>query len=512
MKKLYFLLAFMICIQISLFAQIDIAKIRTEGLNNSQVMDIAFNLTDASGPRLTNSPGYFKAANWAVNELKKWGLTHVALEPWGEFGKGWELEKSYIAMTAPYYRPLIGFPKTWTKGTSGLKSAELILIDATDSATLEAYRGKLKNKIIIVLKKDSIRPSFKPDAKRYTDEELEKMQQAKLPTADPANGRNRRNQMFGNRGTSFSSLLKAMATQEGALALLSTNTRGKDGTLFVSGGGGYAKDDAENITDLMIAYEDYMLMQRLLSKGIPVKIDLDVVTQFYTQNLMGHNVVAEIEGTDAALKSEIVMLGGHLDSWQGSVGATDNAAGAAVMMEAVRIIKTSGIQPRRTIRIALWDGEEQGLHGSRNYVKNHFADPATMQLKPEFEKVSAYYNLDNGTGKIRGIYLQGNDAARSIFTEWLKPFNDLGATTVTISNTGGTDHLAFDAVGIPGFQFIQDPIEYNTRTHHTNMDSYEHLLPEDLKQAATIIAAFVLNTANRDERIPRKPLPEPRGK
>ena len=260
MKKLYFLLAFMICIQISLFAQIDIAKIRTEGLNNSQVMDIAFNLTDASGPRLTNSPGYFKAANWAVNELKKWGLTHVALEPWGEFGKGWELEKSYIAMTAPYYRPLIGFPKTWTKGTSGLKSAELILIDATDSATLEAYRGKLKNKIIIVLKKDSIRPSFKPDAKRYTDEELEKMQQAKLPTADPANGRNRRNQMFGNRGTSFSSLLKAMATQEGALALLSTNTRGKDGTLFVSGGGGYAKDDAENITDLMIAYEDYMLM------------------------------------------------------------------------------------------------------------------------------------------------------------------------------------------------------------------------------------------------------------
>lgn len=195
------------------------------------------------------------------------------------------------------------------------------------------------------------------------------MQQAKLPTADPANGRNRRNQMFGNRGTSFSSLLKAMATQEGALALLSTNTRGKDGTLFVSGGGGYAKDDAENITDLMIAYEDYMLMQRLLSKGIPVKIDLDVVTQFYTQNLMGHNVVAEIEGTDAALKSEIVMLGGHLDSWQGSVGATDNAAGAAVMMEAVRIIKTSGIQPRRTIRIALWDGEEQGLHGSRNYVK-----------------------------------------------------------------------------------------------------------------------------------------------
>lgn len=511
MKNLFLLFTLLLGISLSSFAQGEIDKIKTEGLTHSQVMNIAFHLTDASGPRLTNSSGYFKAANWAVNELKKWGLTNVALEPWGEFGKGWELKKSYIAMTEPYYRPLIGFPKTWTKGTHGIKNAELLIIDAVDSAALETYRGKLKNKIIILLRKDSIRPSFNADARRYTDEELSKMQNAKPPIPETAEARKRRRQMFGNQSASVSSLLKKMATQEGALALLSTTTRGKDGTLFVSGGGGYAKDDAENITDLMISYEDYMLLQRLATNGILVKIDLDVATQFNTQNLTGHNVVAEITGTDPELKSEIVMLGGHLDSWQGSVGATDNAAGSAVMMEAVRIIKTLGIQPRRTIRIALWDGEEQGLHGSRNYVKNHFANPGNMQLKPEFEKVSAYYNLDNGTGRIRGIYLQGNEAARNIFTEWLKPFNDLGASTVTISNTGGTDHLAFDAVGIPGFQFIQDPIEYNTRTHHTNMDSYEHLLPEDLKQAATIIAAFVINTANRDEKIPRKPLPEARG-
>jgi len=211
------------------------------------------------------------------------------------------------------------------------------------------------------------------------------------------------------------------------------------------------------------------------------------------------------------LKDEIVMLGGHLDSWHAGTGATDNAAGCSVMMEAVRLIKSMGLQPKRTIRIVLWSGEEEGLFGSRNYVKNHFGDPATMKLTPDQAKVSAYYNLDNGTGRIRGVYLQGNDKVKDLFEGWLAPFNEMGASTLTISNTGGTDHLSFDAVGIPGFQFIQDPIEYDTRTHHSNMDTYDHLVPEDLKQAATIVAAFVYNTAQRDEMIPRKPLPEPRG-
>jgi Zn-dependent M28 family amino/carboxypeptidase len=260
----------------------------------------------------------------------------------------------------------------------------------------------------------------------------------------------------------------------------------------------------------MVAMEDYMSICRLVKAGIPVKLDVDVKTAMSDKDTKGYNVIAEIKGTDPSLKDEIVMLGGHLDSWQGATGATDNAAGCSVMMEAVRILKTLGVKPRRTIRIALWNGEEQGLLGSRNYVKNHFADPATMELKPEHSKFSSYFNIDNGTGKIRGIYLQGNDKVKNIFAKWLEPFADLGAKTVTISNTGGTDHQSFDAVGLPGFQFIQDEIEYNTRTHHTNMDSYDHLIGDDLKQIATIVAAFVYNTAMRDEKLPRKELPKPR--
>jgi Zn-dependent M28 family amino/carboxypeptidase len=263
-------------------------------------------------------------------------------------------------------------------------------------------------------------------------------------------------------------------------------------------------DAPPNFLDMVIAYEDYMMIQRLVNSGIPVKLETDVKTKFNDKDARASNVFAEIKGTDPKLKDEIVMLGGHLDSWQSSTGATDNAAGCAVMMEAVRILKTLGVQPRRTIRIALWSGEEQGLLGSRNYVRNNLTDTAARTANAAGQKISVYFNLDNGTGKIRGIYLQGNENAKPIFTEWMQSFNDLGATTVTLQNTGGTDHLSFDAVGIPGFQFIQDQIEYNTRTHHTNMDSYDHLIAADLQQAATIVAAFVYNAAMRDEKIPRK--------
>jgi hypothetical protein len=479
-----------------------INAIKKEGLENSKVMDIAFHLTDGSGPRLTNSPGYFRAANWARTELEKWGLTNAALEPWGDFGKSWELKKSYIAMTAPYYRPLIGFPKTWTKGSDGLQHAEVVLVKATDSAGLDAYRGKLKGKLVLLYRNDTLKQSFVTDATRRTDEELEKMATAVPDTADP-----RRNR--GRGAATMATWLKELATKEGALALLSMNPRGQDGTLFVQGGGAYGANDPENILDIVIAMEDYMSLVRLANSGYPLKLDVDVQTEFFNKDLKGYNVIAEIKGTD--LSDEIVMLGGHLDSWQGATGATDNAAGSAVMLEAIRIIKESGVKPRRTIRIALWSGEEQGLLGSRAYVKNHFADPATMELKADHSKIAAYFNLDNGTGKIRGVYLQGNDKVRPIFTQWLEPFNALGAKTLTISNTGGTDHLAFDAVGIPGFQFIQDEIEYSTRTHHTNMDSYDHLIAADLTQAATIVASFVYNAANRDEKLPRKELPKPRG-
>jgi Zn-dependent M28 family amino/carboxypeptidase len=287
--------------------------------------------------------------------------------------------------------------------------------------------------------------------------------------------------------------------------------RGHDGTLFVQGGGTYTAGSAPNFLDIMITMEDYLSICRLLKNGTAVKMDVDVQTAFDEKDTKGYNVVAEIKGSDPVLKDEIVMLGAHLDTWQSATGATDNAAGSAVMMEAVRILKSLGVQPRRTIRIALWGGEEQGLLGSRGYVKNHFADPATMELKPEHEKFSAYFNIDNGTGKIRGIYMQENEKVRNIFQDWFKPFNDLGAGTLTISTTGGTDHGSFDAVGLPGFQFIQDPIEYSTRTHHTNMDTYDHLIAEDLQQIATIVASFVYNAAMRDEKLPRKDLPKPRG-
>jgi Zn-dependent M28 family amino/carboxypeptidase len=261
---------------------------------------------------------------------------------------------------------------------------------------------------------------------------------------------------------------------------------------------------------MVLGVEDYNTLLRLAKAGIPVSMEADVKTKFYNKDVQGYNVIGEIAGTDPVLKNEIVMIGAHLDSWQTGTGATDNASGSAVMMEVMRILKTLNIPTRRTIRIGLWSGEEQGLLGSRGYVKKTFADPATMQLLPEHEKLSGYFNIDNGTGKIRGIYLQGNEACRPIFTQWLAPFADLGASTVTISNTGGTDHQSFDAVGLPGFQFIQDPIEYDTRTHHSNMDVYDHLLPDDLKQIATIVAGFVYQTAQRDEKLPRKTLPKPR--
>ncbi len=488
-----------------------IEKIKKQGLENSKVMDIAFQLTDVVGPRLTNSPGYFRAANWAKTELAKWGLTNAVLEPWGEFGKGWELKKSYIALTAPYYRPMIGYPKTWTRGTGGLKNAEIVLIKATDSAGLEAYRGKLTGKVLLMYRTDTLKQTFTTDATRHTDAELEKMAQATPPAAlDTAELRRRRAQQMRNRGgQNLTTRLRDLAAKEGALAILSMSPRGHDGTLFVQGGGAYGGKDPDNVLDIMIAMEDYMSLVRLSNGGYPVKLAVDVETEFSNKDLKGYNVIAEMKGTDLA--SEIVMLGGHLDSWQGATGATDNAAGCAVMMEAMRILKDAGLKPRRTIRIALWSGEEQGLLGSRGYVKTHFADPATMELKDEHGKLAAYFNLDNGTGKIRGVYMQGNEQVRPIFSKWLEPFNELGAKTLTISNTGGTDHLAFDAVGIPGFQFIQDEIEYNTRTHHTNMDSFDHLVAADLTQAATVVAAFVYNAANRDEKLPRKELPKARG-
>lgn len=492
-------------------------KIKKEGLSNSKVMDIAFHLTDASGPRLTNSPGFFRAANWAKDELTKIGLVNATLEPWGDFGQGWEQNRCYLAVTAPYYFPVVAIPRAWTGGTPGKKtiSEEVMLIRAKDSAELyQNYAGKVKGKIIMIYSADTLKPSYEPDGSRFTDEELEKMANAKPDTS------RRQPQLSGLTPEQITAMRQRQMLNrqmgdfyknEKPALVLSMSRAGNDGTLFVQNGGSYAKDAENNYAYVMLSSDDYLRIQRLVISGQKVEMEANVKTTFYPNDIKGYNVVAEIPGTDPALKDQWVIVGGHLDSWQGATGATDNAAGCSVMMEAMRIIKATGLQPKRSIRICLWSGEEQGLLGSRGYVKTHFADPADMVLKPDHGKVSAYYNLDNGTGKIRGIYLQGNKDAGSIFSNWLTPFADMGAKTVTINNTGGTDHQSFDAIGIPGFQFIQDEIEYDTRTHHTNMDTYDHLVPADLMQAATIVASFVYNTAQQNEMIPRKALPKPRG-
>lgn len=490
-----------------------IRKIRQEGMQNSQVMEIVFNLTDANGPRLQGSPGYTKAANWAKARLASMGLQDAKLEPWGEWGRGWELQKSYLALTAPYYRPLNAFPKSQCKGSDGAKSAEVMMITAKDSTELMTFKGKLKGKILITPAYDTLKPTYRADASRYADTELQRMSTFEPPTEPQQRGA--RGQFGpGGRGGQQGlnqALLRNFAMSEGAVAILSTTARNHDGTLFVSGAQGspglqsYAANAPESFLDMVVEVEDYNTIYRLVKHNIPVKLDIDVKTAFSTKDTRGYNVVAEIKGTDPMLKNELVMLGGHLDSWHGGTGATDNAAGCAVMMEALRILKTIGFQPRRTIRIALWGGEESGLNGSRNYVKNHFMDTATRKGNAEGEKVSVYFNLDNGTGKIRGIYTQGNTAIKPVFAKWFEPFKDMGATTITAQNTGGTDHQSFDAVGIPAFQFIQDGMEYNTRTHHSTMDTYDHLSPDDLMQASTIIADFVYNAAQRNEKMPRKP-------
>jgi carboxypeptidase Q len=485
-------------------------KIRDEGLNHSKVMETAFYLTDVSGPRLAGSPGLKRAQDWAVGQLKTWGLVNAAREPWGKFGKGWEVQKNYAAITVPYYHAIIAIPKAWTPGTNGPITGDVVVVKIDTVADFAQYQGKLAGKIVMFDSNMKLAEGTKPDLTRYTEEELEKMENATpAPRGGQRNGPNRQMANF-MRLRALRTATYAFLQQEN-VALILSQARGTDGTVFTTNGASYADTAKAVPPELETSGEDFLRIQRLVKAGIAVKMEADIKTQFFTDDLQGYDVVAEIPGTDKKLKDQLVIIGGHLDSWHGATGATDNGAGSAVMMETMRILKAVGFKPKRTLRICLWSSEEQGLFGSRFYVLNHFGDPKTMQLKPDQAKVSAYYNLDNGTGKIRGIYLQGDSAARPIFKPWLEGFKDLGAGTVTISNTGGTDHLSFDAVGIPGFQFIQDSMDYGTRTHHSNQDTYDRLSEDDLKQAATIIATFVYNTSQRDEMIPRQELPKPQG-
>jgi len=482
-----------------------VRKIRNEGLNHSKVMETAFYLTDASGPRISGSPELKHAQEWAVNQLKSWGLTNAQRESWGKFGKGWNVQKNYAAITVPYYHAIIAIPKAWTPGTNGPVQSEVVIIKADTITDLDKYKGTLKGKIVMLDAKPGVERTYKADSVRYTDDQLDEMAKAK-PTTTEARRAIGPNSPF-MRARVLRAAINTFLQNEG-VALILSQARGSDGTVFTTNGASYA-DTAKAVSpELETSGEDFQRILRLVKAGIKVQMEADIKTQFYTDDLQGYDVVAEIPGTDKKLKDQLVIIGGHLDSWHGATGATDNAAGSAVMMEAMRILKAVNFKPRRTIRIALWSSEEQGLFGSRGYVLNHFGDPKTMVLKPEQAKVSAYYNLDNGSGKIRGIYLQGDSAAAPIFKAWLAPFKDLDATTITIRNTGSTDHVSFDAVGIPGFQFIQDALDYGTRTHHSNQDTYDKLSEDDLKQAATIVASFVYHTSQRDQMIPRKDLPK----
>jgi len=513
MRKNYslFLILFMACSIGFAQEKIDysvISKLKDEEFKRSQVMDILFNLTDVSGPRLTGSGNLAHAQEWAVKQLSDWGMVNAKTEAWGGFGKGWEIEKSYLAMTVPYYQPLIAVPKAWTGSTNGLVKAQAVLMKVDSVQDLDAFKGKLAGKIVVIYSSNEVKLGLKPEASRYTAEELRKiyMDESVEPDDDPpfdvAKFRAAR---------AMRKKINAMLADENPALILSARG-GTMGTLRTSNGASFATDAKPAIAEMEMGNEHFNRLIRLLQAKKDVQLEAEVKTKFLDKDTMQYNVVAEIAGTDKNLKSEVVMLGAHLDSWHSATGATDNATGCAVMMEAMRILKTLDVKPRRTIRIALWSGEEQGLYGSKGYVKNHFANPDSMVLKPEHAKLSAYYNLDNGGGRIRGIYLQGNDGLRSLFEAWLEPFKDLDVTTVTARGTGSTDHISFDEVGLPGFQFIQDPMDYDTKTHHTNMDTYDRVQKGDLEQAAVVVASVVYHTAMRDGMLLRKPLPKAKEK
>lgn len=482
--------------------------IRKHGMENSQAIEIAGWITDVYGPRLTGSPMLDKATDWAIAELKKWGYKNVHKAEWGPFGRGWELTHFEMHATAPNYFPIIAYPKAWSPSTGGEVSGEVVYLNAASEEELENYKGKLKGKFVLMDTLRVVEEWFEAPAKRLDSEALLEKANAGMPT--PRGGyRNWR-----GSGQNFIKALYNFLHEEQPALLIDRSYKGDLGTVFVSRArskeGRAQNVDAEVLPQVTMSVEHYNRIFRLLEKDIPVTLSVNLDAKYTNPDQMEHNIIAEIPGTD--LKDEVVMFGAHFDSWHSGTGATDNAAGSTVMLEAARIlmetIKETGIKPRRTLRIALWTGEEQGLLGSRAYIRKHFAnvddENNILSLKPAQQKISAYYNLDNGTGKIRGVYLQGNDQVGNVFRPWLNEFSDLGATTLTLSNTGGTDHLAFDYVGIPGFQFIQDPVAYFTRTHHSNMDVLDHLVEEDLIQAATVTAAFVWHTSQRDEMLPRK--------
>jgi hypothetical protein len=514
-------------------------RIRDEGLNHSHVMEFATALMDGIGPRLTGSPNLQKANEWTRDTLTRIGLVNAHLEDWGEFGLGWQQLNTWARTVAPDTAVLIVQATPWSPSTPGPVTGEVAFVSIQNEKDFDQYKGKLAGKVVLFGAMREVPPVDKPLFERLTDKDLDDI--AEFQINSNAGGVSPEMQARLRAYTERQKLIDSIAqffADEKVAAIIepsrdAKNGGGSGGTIFDDNGATlgrtpYLVDKRVKIPVVVAAIESYGRLYRLTQAHAPVNVELDVETKFTGEHEHGYNTIAEIPGTDPKLKDQVVMLGGHLDSWIAGTGATDNGAGTIVAMEAVRILKALDVKPRRTIRIALWTGEEQGIFGSRGYVRQHFGSAALstapdqvvlpefmrrttgpLEVKPEHKLLSAYFNVDNGTGRIRGIYTQGNAAIAPIFAQWIAPLKDLGVTTITNRNTGGTDHLSFDAVGIPGFQFIQEMLDYESRTHHSNEDVVERLQPSDLKQIATVEAIFVYNAAQREQMLPRKPLPQP---
>ena len=498
-----------------------LAKIREEGMQRSRVMEHIIWLSDIYGPRLTGSPTIQQAADWTMAEFRKWGLSNVHLERF-PFGKGWSLQHFSAVMTEPQVQPIIGLPQSWTRGTNGPVTADVVLAQISTEEHMNQWRGKLRGKVVLTQPARTVRMLEGPIVLRMTPEMIREAEAMPAPRGGGAGGRGGRGS--GGGGPSLADRIAQFYNDEGVVALfdrggnsdmsaggsdLSWQTQRTDGgTFFVGSGGSRDSTAGRGVPEVTLAVEHYNRMVRILERGIPVKVALDIRTRFHDETQPnGFNVIAELPGTD--LRDEIVVIGGHFDSHHGGTGATDNATGVAQMMEAVRILQAVGARPRRTIRVAFWGAEENGLIGSRMYVQQHLATRDSAQrlvTGPEYDRTSVYFNSDNGTGRFVGIWLQSNEAVRPIFEQWIAPLRDLGVTVLGPRSVASTDHSSFDNVGIPAFQFMVDRLEYNSRTHHSNMDVVDRVQPDDVKQAATVAATFAYLAAMRDEKLPRKPV------
>ncbi|AXJ01342.1 Peptidase family M28 [Cyclonatronum proteinivorum] len=500
-----------------------------EGIERSQIMDMASYLTDVIGPRLTNSPQMYRANEWAAEMMESFGLQNVYQHEWGPFGRGWELTRFAMhAQSDQTYFPVIAYPKAWSPGYDEAVSGEVVFLEITEEKDFDYWRGRLEGKFVMIAEPAEPQLHWDAIARRHTDESLLRLANATQRIATGQQGGQSPNAAWIARQQAAYERAQFLM-EERPLAILDESYRGWSGQVAISGatlpappGTPWGErprphqiDAPTPVPQVSLAREHYGRIFRMLQHGKTVELEMDLRVRFQEENLMGWNTIGSIPGTDPDLKDEFVVIGAHLDSWHTGTGATDNAAGSVVMLEAMRILQEAGVAPRRTIKIALWSGEEQGLIGSREFVETYLARPEGNPASPSsitrldgYDKFSAYFNVDNGAGQIRGIYLQQNDAVRNLFRTWLLPFADWGTETVSWANTGSTDHVVFDRVGLPGFQFIQDPLEYFTLSHHSNMDTYERLVPQDLMRNAVIVATFAYHTAMLDERLPRKPGPE----